>query len=76
MKAPLVGQRWGTRRAKWAKLLFALGHRGTARSRQDEPKEVGEVGSKRISSSFGGQWGGLICHCVCTGRWLIALGHD
>jgi hypothetical protein len=30
--------------------MACLGHRGTARSRQDESKEVGELGSKRTSS--------------------------
>jgi hypothetical protein len=42
-----------------------LGHRGAARSRQDESKKAGEVGSKRTSSGGKGGghhvwWGGLI----------------
>jgi hypothetical protein len=45
--------------------MDCLGHRGTVRSRQDESKEVGEVGSKRTSSGCNGVhhvvwWGGLI----------------
>jgi hypothetical protein len=44
--------------------MACLGLRGTTRSRQDEPKEVGEVGSKRTSSGCNGVhhvwWGGLI----------------
>ena len=44
--------------------MACLGHRGTARSRQDESKEVGGVGSKRASSGCNGVhhvwWGGLI----------------
>jgi hypothetical protein len=44
--------------------LPLCGHLGAARSRQDESKEVGEVGSKRTSSGCNGVhhvwWGGLI----------------
>jgi hypothetical protein len=44
--------------------MACLGHRGTARSRQDESKEVGEAGSKRTSSGGNGGhhvwWSGLI----------------
>jgi hypothetical protein len=44
--------------------MACLGLRGTARSHQDESKEVGELGSKRTSSGGNGGhhvwWGGLI----------------
>jgi hypothetical protein len=44
--------------------LPLCGQLGAARSRQDESKEVGELGSKRTSSGCNGvhhvRWGGLI----------------
>ena len=47
-----------------AQKMACLGLRGTARSRQDESKEVGGVGSKRASSGGNGGhhvwWSGLI----------------
>jgi hypothetical protein len=56
--------------------MACLGHRGTARSRQDEPKEVGEVGSKRTSSGCNGVhhvwWGGLIFRLLPS-RGLVAM---
>jgi hypothetical protein len=37
--------------------LPVCGQLGAARSRQDESKEAGEVGSKRETDVFGVQWG-------------------
>jgi hypothetical protein len=48
---------WATRRAKWAQKRFwsgSWGELGAARSRQDEPIEVGEVESKRPSLGCNG----------------------
>jgi hypothetical protein len=55
----------GTREAKWAKQNLPLcAQLGATRSRQDESKEVGRVGSKRTSSGGNGghvvRWVGLI----------------
>jgi hypothetical protein len=50
---------------------LACGQLGAARSRQDEPKEVGEVGSKWTSSGCNGVhhvcWGGggLVFRLLC-----------
>ena len=49
---------------------------GAARSRQDESKEVGELGSKRTSSGCNGVhhvwWSGLIFRLLC-GAGLAAV---
>jgi hypothetical protein len=51
-----VGLYGGTRGVKCQNLPLC-GQLGAARSRQDESKEVGGVGSKRTSSVLGGKWG-------------------